>query len=330
MFAQGGPQAQTSEPPTSSAHGGCVAQIACDADYEYYLDYGASTANVEARINAVINAMNAQYERDVDITHQVTSIIVRTSAQQDPYTSTDAVTLLNQVRNQWNANHAGIQRDVVQMFTGTNLNGSTIGIAWIGSICTSYGYGVVQSDFNSSFACVTDLSAHELGHGWGAEHCRCFRPQSYTMNSSITCANQFHPSRTVPNILNFRDSRSCLTDCDGGSNPPPPPAPCAALEVASHACSSPGPRNQCVRIDITIECDNAAVSGVAVEVLLEGQESGDNWVGTTETNSNGEASFVLRCNRADSSTYTSTVISLDGVDLPGSAPNRMITGCSTN
>ena len=43
------------------------------------------------------------------------------------------------------------------------------------------------------------------------------------MNSYITCANQFHPKRTIPEIIAFRDSRSCLTDCGDGDPPPPPP-----------------------------------------------------------------------------------------------------------
>ena len=45
-----------------------VAQLACDADYEYYQDWG-SVAGVEARINNVINTVNIQYDRDVGIEH---------------------------------------------------------------------------------------------------------------------------------------------------------------------------------------------------------------------------------------------------------------------
>ena len=72
--------------------GACIAELACDADFEYFSTWG-SVANVEARINSVINAVNVQFERDVSITHAITTIIVRT-AEPDPYTSSDAVTLL--------------------------------------------------------------------------------------------------------------------------------------------------------------------------------------------------------------------------------------------
>jgi hypothetical protein len=182
-----------------------IAQLAADADYEFYLRYGSTTA-VSDRIQLVINSMNQQYERDVDITHEVGTILVRTSANQ-PYTSTDSGALLNQFRNHWENNQGSIVRDVAELFTGKNLNGSVIGIAWLGGICNSYGYNVVQSDFSSTMACSTDLSAHELGHNWNADHCGCPRK---TMNPSITCENEFSQNKTVPDIVGFRNSLFCL------------------------------------------------------------------------------------------------------------------------
>lgn len=193
-----------------------IAELACDADYEYFLDYG-STGAVGARIESVINTMNQQYEGEVGIRHELTTIIVRTT-NNDPYSSSDAVTLLNQFRNHWEGSQGSVPRDVAQLFTGKEINGGTIGIAWIGAVCSSFGYGMVQSDFNNNFASATDLSAHELGHNWNADHCSC---TSFTMNPFIVSANTFSPTFTRPDIASFRDSRTCLED-DGG-NPPPPP-----------------------------------------------------------------------------------------------------------
>jgi hypothetical protein len=197
---------------SAEAGGSTVAELACDADYEYFLRYGSVSA-VEDRINSVINTVNAQYERDVQITHAITTIIVRT-AEPDPYASTDPNGLLNEFRNHWNASHGSVQRDTAHLFTGKELDGNVIGIAWLNAVCTSYGYGVSQSDFSSNFASVTDLTAHELGHNWGADHCTC---SGYTMNPYITSANRFHPDFTIPEVVAFRDSRSCLDS--------PPPAP---------------------------------------------------------------------------------------------------------
>jgi len=214
---------------TGAAGGLKQADLACDADFEFFSHYG-SVAAVEARIHTVINAMNVQYETQVGITHAITTIIVRTAASQ-PYTSTNPNTLLDQFRVQWTTSHGSVTRDVAHLFTGKELDGSVIGIAWLGVICnTSFGYGLVQSDFSSNFAYATDLSAHELGHNWNANHCTC---PSYTMNPYITGANSFDPAASVPPITSFRDAVGCLADAGGGD--PPPPDPNTGLAAADHA-----------------------------------------------------------------------------------------------
>jgi hypothetical protein len=146
----------------------CLAELACDADYPYFLNYGSVSA-VENRINLVINQVNIQYERDVEIIHEITAIIVRASSAADPYTTNDPEGLLNQFRDHWEANHGNIQRDLAQLFTGRNLSGTTIGIAWLDAVCTDWAYSVVESDCCGTLACAADLSAHEMGHNWGVD-----------------------------------------------------------------------------------------------------------------------------------------------------------------
>ncbi|MCP3905828.1 MAG: hypothetical protein GY715_19560 [Planctomycetes bacterium] len=203
QHAERQPQAAEEAGPADGDLANC--ELACDADWPYYLDYGSSVSNVEDRINEVTNAMNLQYEAEVDITHVITTIIVRTTP--GTYSSSDAGDLLDEFRLQWLQNHGTVVRDVAELFTGRALAGSTIGIAYtIGGICTSNAYCLVESDFSGNFNCVTDLSAHELGHLWGAFHCEC---PSNTMNPSITCANTFTPA-SRSSIITHRNSRTCL------------------------------------------------------------------------------------------------------------------------
>jgi len=68
-------------------------EIAIDSDFEYYLAYGSSIANVQNRVTLVINTVNNQYINECDIQFVITQIIVRT-AEPDPYSSTSAGTLL--------------------------------------------------------------------------------------------------------------------------------------------------------------------------------------------------------------------------------------------
>ena len=85
----------------------CTAQLGVDTDYEYYQDWGSQT---EARINQVVDSINVQYEDEVNLTHEITTIIVRSSSS-DPYTSNDAGTLLDQFASEWNNNQGSIPRD---------------------------------------------------------------------------------------------------------------------------------------------------------------------------------------------------------------------------
>ena len=184
-----------------------ICELGVDADFEYFQDHGSSLGGVRLQVLTVIHLMNVQFEIEVGIRHFISALIVR-STSNDPYTTTDPSALLSQFRSEWEGPQSGLPRDVAELFTGKNLNGGVIGIAWLSSICGSFGYNVVQSDFTFNFACKTDLSAHELGHNWSAGHCSC---TSNTMNPFITCANKFHPSFTIPQIVSFRNAVGCLS-----------------------------------------------------------------------------------------------------------------------
>src|SRR5262249_35355496 len=113
-----------------------LAQLAIDADWEYFQRYGGTTW-VQQRVAAVINTMNVQYERDVNIRHLISTTIVRTTSA-DPYTTTDPATLNAQIELEWNG--ISTTRDVIQLFTGREIDGNVIGRAnHIGAICTSGG-----------------------------------------------------------------------------------------------------------------------------------------------------------------------------------------------
>jgi len=186
-----------------------ISELAIDADVEYFQKYGSVQA-AAAQINTVLNTMNLEYERDLNIRHILTQIIVRT-AEPDPYASFDAGRLLNQLRDRWDTIDWNIHRDAVQLFTGKNLTGNIIGMAMTRTMCLiDAAYCLVESDSAAcpSLACKTDLSAHELGHVWSAIHCSC---PGWTMNPTITSGNRFHPVYDIPGMTAFRDARTCLS-----------------------------------------------------------------------------------------------------------------------
>ena len=321
----------------AGAEGLQVAELGCDADFEYYQSYGSSTQQVMNRITSVIDTMNLQYETQTALTHQITAILVRTSPSQ-PYTSTNSSTLLSQFRSEWNANQTSIPHDVAQLFTGKNLSGSVIGIAYLGAVCGSFGYSVVESDFSSTFACSTDLSAHELGHNWNASHCNC----STTMNSFITCANSFGTS-SINAITGFASSLGCLS---------------------SSVCSTPGASTfyngsgvnplclqslstPVIGTNWTIEVDATIVPGaIGTVVLGRSQSSSGTFIGSSEIliNLSSTAFFSSLVNSGGTNVHTwavpndpllvGTTLTIQGSIRPGSgtptlcnAENALI-GCT--
>ena len=194
----------------------CEALVAFDADFPYYQARGSNSVNVRDRIAAITNVVNHQYQRDVQITHAVGTILIRVNAASDPYSSTQSDVLLGQMQAHWNANHAGVARDTAHLFTGRTISDGPIGIAVVGVVCNlPSAYGLSQSDYSPTFACATNLTSHELGHNWNAGHCTC--PGS-TMHPANTCMNTFANSsnpNSVTEINAYEDSVSCLDPRSG-------------------------------------------------------------------------------------------------------------------
>ncbi|MFQ5424976.1 MAG: M12 family metallo-peptidase [Phycisphaerae bacterium] len=147
-----------------------VAEIAIDADFLLYRDFnGSSVTATVADVENVMNGVDLVYQRDVGVTYEITTIVVRTT---QVYTSTTADALLSEFINRWNtAPESAIVRDVAHLMTGINLSGLTIGLAAIPGVCAATPYGLSQTQFSSNLNSRIALTAHELGHNWGAFHC---------------------------------------------------------------------------------------------------------------------------------------------------------------
>ena len=215
-----------------AASGGTVfcADLACDADFEYFFDHNEDVDDTQAAIETIVNDLNAAPYDDVQILHRISAIIIRTSPA-DPYTNTtNPQTLLNEFQAHWNANHDNITRAVAELFTGRGLDGDIVGIANINQMCNPGAAYCLTENRPFSAAFKADLSAHELGHVWGADHCDCDRDcpngcqnpqcslvndgcQPFTMNPCITSIRNFHPGCTIPDILATRDLVGCLDSC---------------------------------------------------------------------------------------------------------------------
>jgi hypothetical protein len=162
-------------------------EIGCETDYEFFQKNGSSVNNTVNDIELVMNNVNAVYDRDLNIFHELGTIVVRSSAT-DPYTTTTIDERLDEFRSKWStAPESGIFRDISHMFSGYSFSGGTIGLAYLGAVCTgtnSVQYGVVESRYTTQANFRTSLSAHELGHNWDATHC----DSDGSTNCNIMCS----------------------------------------------------------------------------------------------------------------------------------------------
>jgi len=221
MSPSGGTCEVYSPEPTAHAPGGLglqsgsalkVCQIACDADFEFYKKNESSVELAEHDIENILNSVALIYQGDAGVIDEITTIIVRTS-QADPYSSTSAGSLLSQFRSHWNGNHGNIQRDVAHLFTGKELNGSIIGVAYLGVVCNKpNAYGLSQSHFTPIGGQRVALTAHELGHNWSASHCDGQSDCKIMCSGLGGCVglSQFGGSATSQ-IVGFKNSAGCLS-----------------------------------------------------------------------------------------------------------------------
>ncbi|MFN0056845.1 MAG: M12 family metallo-peptidase [Planctomycetota bacterium] len=217
-----------SAPPIAAGTLLRVLEIAVDADQEFYARYGAgSVAEIEATLNEVDGIMRAE----LGVTLSIVSIHTWVS-EPDPYTATAASTLLQELRTAWTMSFPEVDRDVVHLFTGKDLDGSTVGIAYTSVICvTSFAYGLSQDLVSSAYMPL--LTAHELGHNLGAGHDTSGTSPQYVMYPSLSSQvlDEYSDGSTTQ-ILAYLDTVSCLEQIEespppgsGGGSPPPGPSP---------------------------------------------------------------------------------------------------------
>lgn len=149
-------------------------ELACETDYEFFQKNGSNVAATLTDVELIVSNVNTIYDRDVNIIFELGTVVIRSDAA-DPYTTTTIDGRLTEFGNKWSTTpESGIYRDISHMFSGYNFSGGTIGLAYLGGVCTgitSAQYGVVESRYTTTLGYRISLSAHELGHNWDATHC---------------------------------------------------------------------------------------------------------------------------------------------------------------
>ncbi len=173
----------------------------------------------QVAVAARINVVDGIYSEQVGI--QIRLVDVIELGTNGLLTSSSASTLLSQFRNfvGSSVNNPGI----THLFTGRELNGSVIGIAFVGTLCNqSSGVGVDQIRGGGTSGAL--LVAHELGHNFGAPHDNqggspcAGTAGNFIMNPFLNGSDQFSQC-SIDQMQPTINSASCLTDINANRAP---------------------------------------------------------------------------------------------------------------
>jgi hypothetical protein len=176
--------------------------VATEADFEYFQALGsAAAANDE--ILGIMNHVDGIYQQQLNLVLKVAFQRVWETAD-DPYTRTDAGDALSEFIDFYERDRSRnlFPRTIAHMWTGKDLNGSTIGIATTGVVCAAreISYGLSQRLTGPSVKFI--LTAHEIGHNFSAQH-PDERPDPKPPGCTATIMNSQLGGTTQENFCQF-------------------------------------------------------------------------------------------------------------------------------
>jgi hypothetical protein len=180
-------------------------------DAAFRAQYASDTAAIDAvivRLNNVDGIFSSQFGTDVDASS------IELAEHVAPLSdSSDAQTLLRSLAAQRAANPRFYGTGITHLFTGRDLSGTVVGLAYVDQVCDG-SYGAALSESRSRGTWFDSLViAHELGHSFGSPHDgeeACIdSPKTFLMSPYINGSNSF--SSCSSGIVQKRmEKASCL------------------------------------------------------------------------------------------------------------------------
>lgn len=189
-------------------------EVAVVADFEFSGLAFAGGLTPEQVITARMNIVDGIFSTQVGVRLLVTSVTVFRTAS-DPFTDTTVPnTLLDEFANWRQITPTQTARGLSHLMTGRDLDGTTVGVAFIGALCrTRFGAGLSQGTLTTGTAAL--VIAHEMGHNFGAVHdgetgsvCAA-TPQTFLMAPRINNSNEFSQC-SLDSITPVVDAAACV------------------------------------------------------------------------------------------------------------------------
>jgi len=156
----------------------------------------------------------------------------------DPFTATSVPADLLAEVSRYRGRSAPLDTGVTHLMTGRSLNGTIIGIAYLGSVCNGDS-AVSLSEGTLSTTESALIAAHELGHNFNAPHdgqpgACATTPQTFLMAPRINFSNQFSEC-SLRQIASTAATAQCLTDIA-----PPPAGSFSQVISGNGGAAAPG------------------------------------------------------------------------------------------
>ncbi|MEM9259751.1 MAG: M12 family metallo-peptidase, partial [Bacteroidota bacterium] len=203
-------------------------ELALASDFELFQQIG-SVSTVENFMLGVLANTQTDYDDvfDDELALTVVTTYIATSEATDPWSNTTLAAdndnpnagILPDFRDWGQAGGFGVDFDVASLWTGRDLDGTTVGVAYRSGLCSSSGKYNVLQDFTNSATFLRVLWSHELGHNFSAVH---DVTTGFIMSASVNNTAMWSPI-SINTVNNFYSGLNCLDEC------PPEEPPTAAF-----------------------------------------------------------------------------------------------------
>lgn len=144
-------------------------EISALGDAQFRAQFASDAAAIDAMLLR-LNNVDGIFAAELGVQIQVPTALIYGPESNPLSETTIATDLLRRLASHRAASPQLNARGLTHLFTGRDLDGATVGIGYIGSVCHGE-WGVALTEVRSRGAWLESLiAAHEIGHNFGAVH----------------------------------------------------------------------------------------------------------------------------------------------------------------